>query len=75
MNNAIRAKFIYSLVSERETREKENEHILASTIVAFINIALNLALIVFCSLALYVWFQNRRPAPAPHAGAEQSVTG
>lgn len=52
-----------------------HEHILASTVVAFINIALNLALIVFCGLALYVWFQNRRPAPAPHAAAEHSVTG
>lgn len=52
-----------------------HEHILASTVVAFINIGLNLALILFCIMALYVWFQNRRPAPAPTAPAEQSVTG
>lgn len=52
-----------------------HQHILASTIVAFVNIALNLALILFCLMALYVWFQNRRPIPAPTAPAEQGVTG
>ncbi len=51
-----------------------HEHILASTVIAFINIALNLALIGFCALALYVWFQNRR-APAPPAPTKQSVAG
>ncbi len=50
-----------------------HEHILASTVIAFINIALNLTLVVFCALALYVWFQNRRPAPT--APPEQSVAG
>ncbi len=52
-----------------------HEHILASTIVAFINIALNLTLILFCGMALYVWFQNRRPASTQTAVAEQSVAG
>jgi hypothetical protein len=36
-----------------------HEHILLSTIIAFINIALNLALILFCATALYVWWQTR----------------
>lgn len=39
-----------------------HEHILASTLVAFINIGLNLALLIFCALALYTWFQARRPS-------------
>ena len=43
-----------------------HDHILASTIVAFINIALNLTLIIFCLAALHAWYQARRPqAKAP----------
>jgi hypothetical protein len=32
-----------------------HQHILLSTVVAFINIALNLALLIFCLLAMYAW--------------------
>ncbi|MBI4670520.1 MAG: hypothetical protein HY741_02470 [Chloroflexi bacterium] len=39
-----------------------HEHILASTIVTFINIALNAALLLFCGWALYLWFQAQRAA-------------
>lgn len=37
-------------------------HILASTIVAFANIAINLTLILFCLLAVYAWWQARSSA-------------
>jgi hypothetical protein len=36
-----------------------HQHILVSTIVAFTNVALNLALIVMSALALYTWWQMR----------------
>lgn len=52
-----------------------HQHILASTVVAFVNIALNFVLILFCIMALYVWFQDRRPVPATTPPAEQGVTG
>ncbi len=51
-----------------------HEHILASTIVAFINIALNLALILFCLMALYAWFRERRPARQPAATEQTAVS-
>ena len=36
-----------------------HQHILASTVIAFINIGLNLALIVITALAIYTWWQMR----------------
>lgn len=49
-----------------------HQHILASTIVAFINIGLNLALILMTALALFTWWQMRaqlRRAPPESATA------
>jgi hypothetical protein len=50
-----------------------HQHILASTLVAFINIGLNAALILFCALALYAWYHARRPAQA--ASAKRTAVG
>ncbi len=36
-----------------------HQHILASTLIAFVNVGLNLALIVLTALALYTWWQLR----------------
>lgn len=52
-----------------------HEHILASTIVAFINIGLNAALILFCGLAIYAWFRARRAAHPTSAQSESIVAG
>ncbi len=54
-----------------------HEHILASTVVAFINIALNLALIGFTALAMYLWWQVRRAPPRvpSEAHSEAAATG
>ena len=54
-----------------------HQHILASTLVAFINIGLNLALIIFCAWALYVWLQLRRAVAATPSSehAKPTVAG
>jgi len=49
-----------------------HQHILASTVVAFINIGLNAALIVVTLMAIYAWWQMRqqkRAIPAPQQPA------
>ncbi len=48
-----------------------HQHILLSTIIAFINIAVNLALIGFCAAALVAWWQARR---AQRADARNAAT-
>lgn len=50
-------------------------HILASTIVVFINIAVNLTLILFSALAIYTWWQGHRATtPAESTRGESTVT-
>jgi hypothetical protein len=50
-------------------------HILASTIVVFINIAVNITLILFTAFALYAWWQARSAAKKlDSARSESAVT-
>lgn len=52
-------------------------HILASTVVAFINIALNAALIILTVLAMYTWWQMRRASQSDSSSthSETAPTG
>jgi len=52
-------------------------HILPSTVVAFINIGLNAALIILTALAIYTWFQARQAAgtATPSAHSETAARG
>ncbi len=51
-----------------------HEHILLSTVVAFINIGLNLALIIFCLYAIVVWWQTRAERKTgPEAAAQMAA--